>query len=590
MGIAAPAARAPDASSHATDNAAWYGEMDTADRRWRFAILPAGEDGATPTLWSFDEGGRSFPLDRYSEADGRLSFAINATGAAYAGEIDASGMASGTWSQRGASLPLRFRRPQGTPVPPPADEVWGGTLDAVVQKLPLRFRVTTRGDGKREVWMDSLAQGAGGFRGDLAIDGNAWTITVPAVKGDFSGKLQDDGKLTGLWKQGGTSLELVLEKAAANDAVPQVTVKRRPQTPKPPFPYRVREMVFLNQADGIKLAGTVTSPPGPGPHPAVALVSGSGPQDRDESLLEHKPFLVLADALTRAGIAVLRYDDRGVGGSEGSPATATSEDLSRDAEAAFDVLRQLEDIDPQRVGIVGHSEGGMIAAMLAARRPEVAAIVMMAGTGVDGGRILLSQGELVLRAEGISDDNQLRRQRITQSALIDTIRESQADADEGTLVRLATEKVRAGLGQNDAATADPALEEAVQNGVRQAGSPWFRYFIAFDPATAIEKVNCPVLALVGEKDVQVDPKLNLPAIRDALAAGGNTRSTVEELSGLNHLFQRCTRGAVSEYDSIEETIAPEALARIRDWLLERLGDKELLSPEQPGQRTTAGGK
>ncbi|RLS48158.1 MAG: alpha/beta fold hydrolase [Planctomycetota bacterium] len=569
--VACPPALAQEAGAD------WYGEMEAGDRQFRFAIESAEEQGKTVhRLRSFDEGDRRFPLERFSDGGGKLIFEIKATGAVYVATVDAGGVAIGTWTQRGQSLPLTFRKAAGQAVPPPADEIWAGTLDAVIQKLPLRFRIGKGAEGKADVRMDSLGQKAGGFRAERVVAGDAWTIKVPAVKGEFAGKLGPDGKLTGSWKQGGANLPLVLEKVAAGAAAALPPEKRRPQTPKPPFPYDVREAAFRNTLDGVDLAGTLTLPQGAGPWPAVVLVSGSGQQDRDETLMDHKPFLVLADALSRAGIAVLRYDDRGVGGSGGDPTKATSVDFARDAEAAIDWLKERPDIDPARIGVVGHSEGGLIAALLAARRTDLAGIVMLAGTGVDGGQILVSQGELVLKSEGLGGADQIRRSRIMQEAMIDAVRGSDDASDPAALAAQAGTRIRADLG-DEMETADDAakaqLDAAIADGLRRLTAPWFRFFIGHDPATALAKVSCPVLAIIGEKDVQVDPTLNLPAIRQALAAGGNTDATVEELPGLNHLFQTCTTGAVSEYDRIEETLAPLAIDTVRDWLVKRLGAK-----------------
>lgn len=565
------------ALAQADADAEWYGELEAGERQFRFAIESAEEQGKpVRRLRSFDEGDRRFPIERYSAGGGKLVFEIKATGAVYVAVVDGDGVAVGTWTQRGQELPLVFRKVAGQAVPPTADEVWVGTLDAGIQKLPLRFRIGKGADGRIDVRMDSLGQKAGGFRADRAVDGEGWTIRVPSVKGEFAGRLGADGKLAGSWKQGGASLPLVLEQVTAEAAAAAVPEKRRPQTPKPPFPYEVREAAFRNAADGVELAGTLTLPQGAGPWPAVVLVSGSGQQDRDETLMDHKPFLVLADALTRAGIAVLRYDDRGVGGSKGDPTKATSVDFSRDAEAAVDWLRQRSDIDPRRVGVVGHSEGGLIAAMLAARRTDLAGIVMLAGTGVDGGRILVSQGELVLTSEGLGGAEQIRRSRVMQEAMVAAVRGADDTADPATLAAEAGVRIRAELADELAKADDAAkvqLDAAVIDGMGHLTSPWFRFFIRHDPASDLARVTCPVLALVGGKDVQVDPALNLPAIREALAAGGNADATVEELPGLNHLFQTCTTGAVSEYDRIEETMSPAAIATVRDWLVKRLAAK-----------------
>jgi len=562
------------AAAQSAEVATWYGELEAGERQFRFAVESAEEQGKrVHRLRSFDEGDRRLPLERFADGGGKLVFEIKATGAVYVATVDDSGVATGTWTQRGQELPLVFRRVAGEALPPAADEIWAGTLDAVIQKLPLRFRIGKRADGREDVRMDSLGQKAGGFRAERAVAGDVWTIKVAAVKGEFAGKLGADGKVTGSWKQGGVSLPLVLDKVAANATAAALPEKRRPQTPKPPFPYDVREAAFRNGADGVDLAGTLTLPRGAGPWPAVVLVSGSGQQDRDETLMDHKPFLVLADALTRAGIAVLRYDDRGVGGSGGDPTKGTSVDFARDAEAGIDWLRLQPGIDPARIAVVGHSEGGLIAAILAARRPDLAGIVMLAGTGVDGGRILVSQGELVLRSEGLGGADQIRRSRVMQEAMIAAVRGADDTADPVALAARAGARIRAELADelreaDDAARAQ--LDAAVVDGIRRLSAPWFRFFIGHDPATDLAKVTCPVLAIVGEKDVQVDPELNLPAIREALAAGGNADATVERLPGLNHLFQTCTTGGVSEYDRIEETFAPAAIATVRDWLVKRL--------------------
>ncbi|MFM7075732.1 MAG: alpha/beta hydrolase family protein [Planctomycetaceae bacterium] len=441
--VAPPAAdaRQPDAKPLATP--AWYGELEAGDRQFRFVIESAEEDGKrVARLRSLDEGDRRFDLGGFDDAGGRLVFDLAASAAAYAGAIDAAGVATGTWKQRGNELPLVFRRvAEGAKVPPDPDEVWAGTLDAVVQKLPLRFRISKGADGARSVHMDSLAQRAGGFRGDLAIEGAEWKIDVPAVKGSFRGTLGADGKLSGLWRQGGAALALLLEPVDVGALADGPAPRKRPQLPQPPFPYESREARIVHEAAGAVLAGTLTLPRGPGPHPAVVLVSGSGPQDRDETIADHKPFLVIADALSRAGVAVLRYDDRGVGGSSGDVAAATTADFAADAGAAVDWLRGQPGIDPARIAVVGHSEGGIIAAMLGATRRDLAAIVLLAGTAVDGRRILLSQGELVPRAEGVTDEAALRRGRVMQEAILDAVAGSDAAADPAALAAAAGARI-----------------------------------------------------------------------------------------------------------------------------------------------------
>ena len=554
----------------------WYGELDTGDRLFRLVVETLSADGVTGfQLRSVDDGEAIFPIDSWSQPDRRLSFAVPRIKAEFAGELDETGSVVGTWTQLDVPRPLSLRPVAGERVPPPPDEVWMGTLDAVVQKLPLRVRIHATADGGRDVRLDSIAQRVGGFRCKHTVDDTAWAIDVPSLRASFSGTLGEDGVVRGMWKQGGVTLPLSFAKVAVDEATAPPAPPRRPQQPRPPFPYEQREVRFPGgpeaSGDRVTLAGTLTLPPGRGPHPAVVLVSGSGPQDRDETIADHKPFLVLADTFTRAGIAVLRYDDRGAARSSGNHATATSADFAADVEAAVEWLAEQEGIDAERIALTGHSEGGLVVAMVAARRPTLAGIVLLAGTGVDGARILGSQSELVMRAEGVTDEGIIRRARVIQGALLDAVRETEPGASAADVAARARPKVDAALADELAAAdaaAREALDTALVGGAARLASPWFRFFITHDPAADLAKVTCPVLAIVGGKDVQVDPGLNLPPIRAAL--GTNPDVTVEELPGLNHLFQPCTTGGVSEYAMIEETIDPAALGMVRDWLVTRL--------------------
>ena len=563
----------------------WYGELDATDRRFRFVIEqlpgsamaedaesePAEGGEARWQLWSIDEGDRRFPLESFVNDGEQLRFELPISQASYTGTKRETGGGSvvfaGTWGQRGTTLPLDFRSVGDQPVPPPADEVWAGTLNAIVQKLDLRFRITRDAAGLRTAWMDSLTQQVGGFRGDLGITGSTWTIDVPAVRGRFAGTLSEDGKtLAGSWAQSGVSLPLSLS-LGDDQPPPPPAAKPRPQTPRPPFPYASEEVSFRNATQDVTLAGTLTLPEGDSPFPAVVLISGSGPQDRDETLFEHKPFAVIADHLTRRGIAVLRYDDRGVGGSTAGPPDATSEDLAGDALAGWDCLAERAEIDPQRIGFVGHSEGAMLASIAAAKNPEVACVVMLAGAGVDGKQVLLSQGQRVLEAEGLSSPEQLNRQRVLQEVLMSTVEDAPPGASPATMAAEAAKRLRETLPGEPPPGED--LDALAEAGIAQLATPWFRFFLEYDPTKPLRQLACPVLALMGSNDVQVEAAINLPPLRAAVAEAGNPASAVEELPGLNHLLQTSTTGAVSEYDTIEETIAAEALERVGSWLDER---------------------
>jgi pimeloyl-ACP methyl ester carboxylesterase len=324
----------------------------------------------------------------------------------------------------------------------------------------------------------------------------------------------------------------------------------RPQTPRPPFPYQAQTIVLLGP-DGARLAGTLTIPAGPGPFPAVLLINGSGPNDRDETILGHKPFLVIADALNRRGVMVLRMDKRGVGASTGGSPDLTTADYAADARAALAWLRRRPEAAPGRVGLLGHSEGAQIASMLAADDPKVAFLVLLAAPAVPGDQLLLAQSRALLQAQGAPPE------RIEAAARAN--RDIYAIAKSDLPPEEAYDQV---VGRLQEAGAPQGAVDAM---ARQGLSPWIRWFLRHDPRPALTKVRCPVLALIGSKDLQVDPALNLPQLRAALKA--DPQATVTELPGLNHLFQTAPTGSPREYGQIVETIAPAALNLIVDWVV-----------------------
>lgn len=570
----------------------WYGKLDAEVREFRF-LVEVFQQGSerTAVLTSFDEGSSRFKLDRFKVAEGVFEFEVKSTKAVYSGQLNEAGdVVTGSWKQGPANLPLRFERVDAVPREQP-DEVWVGTLNAGLQKLKLQFRIFRTDDPEQLLIFDSLSQAAGGFRGAAKLTGAEVEFSVPALEATFTGTKTADGKrLEGKYKQGPGEFPLQLQWRDEPEVAAAV-IRRRPQTPRPPFAYRSEEVRFANSDAGIELAGTLTLPEGSGPFPAAILVSGSGPQDRDETLLEHKPFHVLADHLAKAGIAVLRYDDRGVAESGGEFATATTEDFTGDALAAFAYLHGRTEIDSGRVGIIGHSEGGLIAPWAAARNPDVAWIVLLAGPGVNGEQILYSQGQLLLKAEG-ADEAALTRQRLVQETLIGLLKEPGTAADRATLGQRAIEQLsqrlrvllppagQAGsagddpLADPDSETSQALIKSLVSANLAVMDTPWFRQFVAHEPGPILERVKCPVLAVNGSKDLQVDARLNLPAIAAALKAGGNSDFTIRELSGLNHLFQSCQSGAASEYEQIEETLAPQLLEAVTAWIQLKAGEKK----------------
>ena len=431
------------------------------------------------------------------------------------------------------------------------DGTWQGALDTGAGTLRVVVHLSSTKDGFTAT-MDSPDQGASGLPVSLVKrDGSAFTLELKALGVKFDGAISKDlSTIEGTFTQGGASLPLVLKRGTAAAAAPP----RRPQNPVKPYPYREEDVTYENQAAGIRLAGTLTIPQGKGPFPAVALITGSGPQDRDETLMNHKPFLVLSDYLTRRGLAVLRTDDRGVAKSGGVFATATTADFSTDTEAAVAYLKTRPEVDARKIGLIGHSEGGDIAPMVAARNKDVGFIVMMAGSGVPGDQMIVAQVVAGNEAAGMSHDQALQAGQM-QRKILDLVEQ---EKDETVL----KQKLRDLLG--------PGMQDAQFETVyRQLTSAWYRYFLTHDPAPALRKLTCPVLAINGSKDTQVPPQQNLPAIRKALEEGGNKHFEAVELPGLNHLFQTAKTGAVAEYAQIEETISPVALEKIGNWLVKQ---------------------
>jgi pimeloyl-ACP methyl ester carboxylesterase len=295
------------------------------------------------------------------------------------------------------------------------------------------------------------------------------------------------------------------------------------------------------------------------------LITGSGQQDRDEEVLGHRPFLLIADYLTRRGIVVLRVDDRGVGKTTGGKlAEATTEDFMEDALACIAFLRGRKEIAAKQIGLIGHSEGGLIAPMAAVRSPDVAFIVLLAGPGLPGDEINLLQGELELKAAKAPKEA-FESQRRLQKGMIAVLKaEKNAAVAQKKIIEF-LEREMARLPEKEKEEAAKQMG-ALAGQLKQLTSPWFRFFISYDPRPTLQKVNCPVLALNGERDMQVPPKENLPEIEKALRAGGNKDFTTKELPKLNHLFQHCQTGTVEEYTKIEETFDPKTLELIGDWI------------------------
>lgn len=442
------------------------------------------------------------------------------------------------------------------PKSPSLAGAWLGTLKVPGTEVRVVFNLSVKPDGSLSGTLDSPDQGATGIAiSRISVEKERVTVEVSTIGGRYEGTLNAEGsEMNGKWMQGPASLDLVLQRVKE---VPKVV---RPQEPKKPYPYLDEEVTYQNAKAGVTLAGTLTMLRAGAPFPAVILITGSGSQDRDESIFGHRPFLVLADYLTRQGIAVLRVDDRGVGKSKGDASQATSEDFAQDVLAGVAYLKTRKEIDPKRIGLAGHSEGGIIAPIAATQSSDVAFIVLMAGTGVPGDVIVEKQIANVLKNAG------------KDQAAIDTVLQDQRRVCEiiknQTDPNLVKEKIRQIAKESTPASTEQQKQSdaATDAQVQVAASKWFRFFITHDPKPVLRKVKCPVLAINGALDKQVLPADNLPAIEQALREGGNTHFTIKELPGLNHLFQTAKTGNEDEYARIEETMSPLALETIAKWI------------------------
>jgi len=436
---------------------------------------------------------------------------------------------------------------------------WNGALKVGGMQLRLVFHIT-KTDAGYSATMDSPDQGAKGIpMSKTTYENQVLTVEMAAAKINYSGTFDNKETVTGTFNQGGQSFPLVLTRKA----VEKVEAKR-PQNPVKPYQYYSEEVTFVNTNDSITLAGTLTLPKKEGKFPVVVMITGSGPQNRDEELMGHKPFLVISDYLTRNGIGVLRYDDRGCFESKGNFAKATTNDFATDVDAAVNYLKTRKDIDPKKIGLIGHSEGGIIAPIVASKNKSVSYIVLMAGTAIPGSELLLRQQDLIGRASGMKDDDLKTTAELNTHIFkfIDEYQNTDTIKAKITNYLLAKSKELPDLKIPEGKT----VNDFIDMQLAQLMSPWMLNFIRYNPAPTLEKVTCPVLAINGDKDLQVPSNVNLPAIEKALKKGGNNKGTIKELPGLNHLFQQCKTGLPSEYAEIEQTISPVALEVMASWI------------------------
>lgn len=438
---------------------------------------------------------------------------------------------------------------------------WEGVLDAGRQRLRIVFHIVAEGEGYTATF-DSPDQGALGLP-VAAVDCRNGVLTLDLGGATYNGALLGDKTLSGTFTQGGMTFPLTL--ARTGDVVPL----RRPQEPQPPYPYTEQEVDIPNADAGIVLHGTLTLPEGPGPHPAVILFTGSGLQNRDEEIMGHRPFRVLADYLTRRGIAVLRCDDRGYGASEEELrkiAGSTTLDFAGDMRSMFRYMRQHRAVDSTKIGLLGHSEGACVAFMTAAREPEAAFVVSMAGMFVKGADLLVAQNRALLRQMGVGAADTEAYCRVLSHVF--------AAVERLTPVQVASSApmIADTLLQGEARNLPQPLRDNLPQVVKQLAAPWMHFFLTYDPASDIAALgHRPFLALNGDRDVQVDAAINLSALHAMTAGRAYPRSMTCSYEGLNHLFQHCETGGVDEYARIEETISPKVLNDIAVWIVDVTG-------------------
>ncbi|MEO6388667.1 MAG: alpha/beta hydrolase [Croceibacterium sp.] len=540
----------------------WHGNAAVATGDQMMALtVTRGADGTLAGEFENRDvaPGRRAPVSEIVATNGRLTFKIGGINATYEATWDEAAQEWRGTISRGAT-PLRFSRglPPAKPRIEGLDGLWEATVEANGTRLRQILRISS-GEWGTNLVMDSPDQYVSNVvLPDLAREGRVVRFSAPRRAGRFEGILSEDGdELAGAFKVGEqqSPITFIRTQATAETAPP-----RRPQNPTEPVPYRQEEVAFDNPAaHGVHLFGTLTLPQGQGPFPVAILLSGSGQHDRDETLDGHKPFLVIADHLTRGGIAVLRFDDRGSGKSTGQAYDATSGDKASDANAAFAYLLGRTDVRHDAIGFIGHSEGGLIGPIAMACNDKVAFLVSLAGPATDTIDLMLSQRRIMTGGEGVSEEQLARSEAFNVAEWKALAAAETLEAGRAALLELLTPETKAALGLPPETDSALILREMMRARV------W--YLARYDPVPNLARVSVPVLAQNGSLDHQTEPKSNLDAWRARLT--GSRDVTVLELPGLNHMFQHARTGGRGEYRDIEETFAPEALSLMAQWLKQR---------------------
>jgi pimeloyl-ACP methyl ester carboxylesterase len=558
-----------------TLNGEWSGTLTAGETQLHLVLHLTKQAGGSwrASLDSVDQAVYGMEAATAAVTNDSVSFDLPAVGAHFEGKVQPDRRSvRGLWQQNGVTLPLRFEKRApgaGSRVEAAVNKVegtWQGAIETGNMRVRLQLHIAHDERGQLAVALDSLDQGVNGIPATHVSErAGAFKFEIPAFNADYTGNFNAaNTELKGQWTQNDNVEPLIFLRSD------QVLALRRPQNPQKPYPYR-EEMVSFAAANGaVTLAGTLTLPPGDGPFAAAVLAGGSGPNDRDETTAGHKLFLVLADYLTRRGVAVLRYDKRGIAQSSGDFATAGLQDFAGDAASALNFLKSRKEVDAQRLGVIGHGEGAILAALAAKNTADVKWLALLGAPATSGERALLRQSELVARAGGLGEE------QITQSLTFD--RKAYAVVRGEKNAETAQRQLQALVEQSGLSPSMPPA--AVQAQLHMMTSPWFREYLDYDPLPDLEKLKCPVLALAGDRDLQVDSLENVPLLKKAYEASGNQDFTVVEMEGLNHLLQTAQSGSPALYGAIEETIAPDALAAIGNWIAEHTSPTSASDPKK----------
>ena len=539
----------------------WSGTLEVGETQLHLILhLAKNAQGEwRATVDSLDQAVYGMEASKVARGQVTLRFELSSVGAKFQGKISPDHKTiRGVWEQGGTGFPLRFESTARADTRKSSSAIskmegtWQGAIETGNMRMRLQLHISHDQAGGLIASVDSLDQSIQGIPASrVSENGSDIKLELPAFDAEYTGTVNTaKNSIAGTWSQSGNTEKLDFRRSE------RILELRRPQNPEKPYPYKVEEVSFAAADGKANLAATLTLPQSNASFPAVLLLGGSGPNDRDETTAGHKTFLVLSDFLTRRGIAVLRYDKRGIAQSTGNYAAATLEDFAQDAESALAYLKSRKEVDAKRLGIIGHSEGGILGSLVATRSTDVSWLVLMGTPVTTGERTLLRQSELIARTGGLPEEQITRSLEFDRNAYAVVRGEKNPEAMEKRLNVLVEQS---GLSQ----AMPPA---ALQAQIRVMSSPWFRDFLIYDPEPVLEKLQCPVLALSGDRDLQVDSTENVPLLRRVYEMSGNKDFTVVEIEGVNHLFQTAQSGSPALYGAIEETMAPSVLTAVGTWI------------------------